>query len=125
MARSKPTQKELLVLYLRGKDVHISDTGLVFASPDITQEGIAEALGIGRKNIPRLIKPLIEEGYVKERKARVNGYTYTKKVYTLTWKGEQLIREIYEKYPAFDEYINAKPKLRLEVKYSPPPSHPS
>lgn len=115
MGRIKPTQMERLVLYLHGKAVYVSEGGLVFASPDITQEGIAKALRIGRNNVPRLIRPLVEEGYVQEWKARVKGLERRRKVYTLTWKGEQLIREIYEKYPAFDEYINAKPKLRLEV----------
>ena len=97
MARSKHTQKELLILYLRGKDVYISDEGLVFATPDITQDGIAEALGTGRNNIPRLIKPLVEEGYVKEWKARVNGYSHLRKVYTLTPKGILLAKKIEQR----------------------------
>jgi len=114
LERNRRTQKELVILYLRGKGVYESDDGLVFASPDITQEGIARALGIGRNNVPRLVLPLIREGYVREWKARVKGYTRRRKVYTLTWKGEHLIEEM-EEYPADEEYINSKPKLRTKV----------
>lgn len=114
MGRIRLTQKLLLVLYLRGKEVWVSDEGLVFASADLTQDGIAKALGIGRNNVPRLIRPLVEEGYVKEWKARINGYTHRRKVYTLTPKGIQLAKEI-EKALREEGYINTKPKLRIEV----------
>ena len=107
MARSKHTQKELLILYLKGRDIHISDEGLVFASPDITQEGIAKALGIGKNNIPRLIRPLIEEGYVQEWKGRVKGYTYRRKVYTLTPKGIQLAKEIEQRITSSSENLSS------------------
>ena len=113
MGRNKLTQKKLLVLYLRGKEVFISDEGLVFASPDITQEGIARALKIGRSNVPRLLKSLVERGYVKEWKARVNGYTHLKKVYTLTPKGIQLAKEIEQRIHT-EEYINTNTHIKFK-----------
>ena len=88
---------ERLLLYLQGKDVFVSDEGFIFAQPSITQEGIAKALGIGRNNVPRLLKPLIEEGYVREWKARVYGHSHRKKVYTRTPKGERKTKELSQK----------------------------
>ena len=114
--RRRIKQKERLLLYLKGKSVYVSDAGLVFASWEITQDGIAEALGIGRNNVPRLVRPLIEEGYVQEWKARINGHTHRRKVYTLTPKGFMLVKEIEARISQLpEEYINTQPKVRMGV----------
>ena len=105
MPHRKLTQRERLLLYLRKRSVKSSEEGKIYAGREITQDGIAEALGTERKNIPRVIKPLIEEGYVKEWKARVNGYSHLRKVYTLTAKGILLAKEIEQRIHT-EEYIN-------------------
>ena len=65
MSHRKLTQKERLLLYLRKRSINISEEGKIYAGREITQEGIAEVLGTRRNDIPRLIKPLVERGYVK------------------------------------------------------------
>ena len=60
MPHRKLTQRERLLLYLRKRSIKISEEGKIYAGREITQKGIAEALGTGRNNILRLIKPLVE-----------------------------------------------------------------
>jgi len=53
----------------------------------ITQEGIAESIGIRRDNVPRAVKTLRETGMVYEKVARVEQVKRKRKVYFLTAKG--------------------------------------
>ncbi len=57
------------------------------APVELTQEGIADAVGIGRNNLPREIKKLIEEKSIASKKVRVSGFRNRKSVYFLTPKG--------------------------------------
>ena len=88
MPHRKLTQRERLLLYLRKRSVKISEEGKIYAGREITQKGIAEALGTGRNNIPRVIKPLIEEGYVKVYKARVSGFKKSE-MFMYSWKRDR------------------------------------
>ena len=61
----------------------------------LTQMGIANAIGISRSNIPRVVQPLIQQGLVRQKKChitneegRVIGRT-VKTIYYLTREGRQ------------------------------------
>jgi len=60
----------------------------------ISQEGIANAIGIRRDNIPRAMKELKGAGLVTEKVARVEGVYRKRKVYFLTEKGFKLLQAI-------------------------------
>ena len=55
--------------------------------PDITQAGIASAIGIRRSHIPRSVKRLEEEGALEKRRERVHGSGRHLKMYFLTEGG--------------------------------------
>ncbi len=89
--------------YLSNRDrilLHLSsftgEVGYYNAPRQLTQEGIAEMVGIGRNNVPREIKKLIAEGLVDSRKARVSGLRNKRNVYFLTPAGVKRAREIRE-----------------------------
>jgi len=63
----------------------------------ISQEGIANAIGIRRDNIPRAMKDLKVVGLVTEKVARVEGVYRKRKVYFLTEKGYKYIQELRTK----------------------------
>jgi tetratricopeptide (TPR) repeat protein/DNA-binding MarR family transcriptional regulator len=59
-----------------------------FQAPvDVTQDGIADKLGIIRSAVPRAVGGLIEKGYVEEYLAHIEGLTRRRKVYMLTDQG--------------------------------------
>jgi tetratricopeptide (TPR) repeat protein/DNA-binding MarR family transcriptional regulator len=60
----------------------------------ITQEGIAESIGIRRDNVPRAVKTLRETGMVYEKVARVEHVKRKRKVYFLTPKGIEYTQKI-------------------------------
>ncbi len=62
----------------------------------ISQEGIAQAIGIRRDNIPRAMKELKVSGLVNEKVARVAGVYRRRKVYFLTEQGFKYIRGLKE-----------------------------
>ncbi len=53
----------------------------------VTQEGIAEAIGLHRGNVPRAIKVLRDSNFVRERRAYVRGTRRKRKAYFLTPEG--------------------------------------
>jgi DNA-binding MarR family transcriptional regulator len=55
--------------------------------PQVTQEGIAETLGIRPNHVPRAVRRLIGEGAVEEITTHVTGYARRRKTYFLTEKG--------------------------------------
>lgn len=55
--------------------------------PDITQAGIAGAIGIRRSHIPRSVKRLEEEGALEKRRERIHGSGRRLKMYFLTERG--------------------------------------
>ncbi len=63
----------------------------------ISQEGIANAIGIRRDNVPRAMKELKTNGLVAEHVARVEGVYRKRKVYFLTPDGFKLIQEFKDK----------------------------
>jgi tetratricopeptide (TPR) repeat protein/DNA-binding MarR family transcriptional regulator len=80
----KLTVQERILLHLNEYTKNIEQLEVPFA---LTQEGIAEGVGVVRSAIPRAIKKLISKEYVKEHLAHVNGLTRRRKVYFLTTDG--------------------------------------
>ncbi len=93
----KPYQAEQIIMHLSKYNIQEYEFGII-APYEITQEGIAKALGIGRNNVPRILKKLVEKGYVEEKKAHVEGAKHIRKVYILTPKGFLHLKELMEKY---------------------------
>lgn len=60
----------------------------------ITQEGIAQALGMGRNNVPRLVHHLASQGWVEAQRERVQGFRAKKTVYYLTYRGLEEAKRI-------------------------------
>ncbi|MEM4262590.1 MAG: NB-ARC domain-containing protein [Thermoplasmata archaeon] len=63
----------------------------------ISQEGIAEAVGISRSHVPRTVKSLIEDGLIEEAKRHVKLSEKRVKVYFVLPKGLKKAREIEER----------------------------
>lgn len=93
----KPYQAEQIIMHLSKYNIQEYEFGIL-APYEITQDGIARALGIGRNNVPRILKKLVEKGYVEEKKAHVEGAKHIRKVYVLTPKGFLHLKDLREKY---------------------------
>jgi len=57
------------------------------APPELTQEGISHSIGVGRNNVPRELKKLIEDDLIYVKKCHVKGFKNKRSVYLLTRKG--------------------------------------
>ncbi len=62
----------------------------------MTQQGIAEAVGISVTHVPRNIKKLLEEGLVESKKGHVPGKKKRLTIYFLTHRGIQEAKKIIE-----------------------------
>ena len=60
----------------------------------LTQEGIAESIGIARCNVSRAMKKILQKGLVQERTAHVKGVARKRKVYFLTHDGELMANDL-------------------------------
>src|SRR2546428_521437 len=54
---------------------------------ELTQERIVEAAGIDRRHFPQYVHPLVRDGLVRERMARVRGAVQRRRVYVATEEG--------------------------------------
>jgi len=81
--------RALLHLYDNRKD-----SGKV--SRKVTQEGIADALGIARGHVTRVVRPLVEEGLAEEWKGRLKEENRRLKVYSITPRGIEEARRLVE-----------------------------
>jgi tetratricopeptide (TPR) repeat protein len=91
--RSKKELENQLILHLN-RYASLKDK---FALPyAITQDGIAEELGILRNHVPALMRGLEERGLVYDKKSRVVGAKNRRKTYFLTEKGMELARNLSE-----------------------------
>jgi hypothetical protein len=64
--------------------------------PDVTQKGIAAKIGAQRKHMPRILKKIVDNNMVSERRGRVSGSSQSMKVYLLTWNGISKANKIKE-----------------------------
>lgn len=93
---SKLTLPEKVLLHLY-RYRHISETEDFVIPNELTQNGIAEALGISRSHASILVSNLVEDGRVVCRKGRVKGSEKnTRKVYFITPLGCDHCRKILD-----------------------------
>lgn len=65
-----------------------------------TQEGIADAVGVGRNNISKIVNALAKEGLVDVLTKHVKGFATIKRVYFLTTQGFQVALELKKEIEA-------------------------
>ena len=78
------TAKERILLHLLESAQPADD---VEVSPRAAQEGVARGAGIELRHLAQFVRPLIQEGLVRERRAHVAGIRQRRKVYELTLSG--------------------------------------
>ena len=78
------TAKERILLHLL-ESAQSGDEPEV--SPALAQEGVARGASIELRHLAQFVRPLIEEGLVRERRAHVVGIRQRRKVYALTASG--------------------------------------
>ena len=66
----------------------------------ITQEGVAEAAWFSLRHFSQYLRPLMEEGLVRERRAHVEGVRQRRKVYGLSDRGKLTAARLREKVMA-------------------------
>ena len=80
-ASIKPTVRRRILMHLANYSVQEPDHE---APREVSQQGIAEAVGIRLRHISQYIRPMIKEGLVTERSGLVDGGRQHQKVYFLT-----------------------------------------
>jgi DNA-binding MarR family transcriptional regulator len=93
MARKYLKNRERIILHLSRFRGNVDNFNAPYF---ITQDGIAEAIGVGRNNVSRELNKLIEDGLVVMKKARVPNSRNRKNVYILTSSGIMKAKEIRE-----------------------------
>ncbi len=91
------TVKERVLLHLLD---HARSADDAEVSPDLAQEGIADAAGFELRHFAAFVRPLIEDGLVRERQAHVVGIRLRRKVYALTPSGRTVALRLREKVTA-------------------------
>ncbi len=66
-------------------------------SPELAQEGVARGAGIELRHFAQFVRPLIEEGFVRESRAHVAGVRQRRKVYALTPFGRATAQRLRER----------------------------
>lgn len=82
------------------------DRGADLVPKDVSQEGIAEGVGISRSHVPRTVKSLIGEGLIEETKRHVRLRDKRVKVYFILPRGIKKAMELEEK--AMSRVVTAK-----------------
>lgn len=72
---------------------------------DVSQKGIADAVGIRRNEVPRAVKALEKQKLLTSRSARVRGYSRSIKVYFLTPEGAQKAHNIRDHVGSLDVHL--------------------
>jgi hypothetical protein len=84
MTKITLTFQEKVMLHL----LDYANIGELFEYPEeITQKGVANAVCMQRKHIPRILKKLVSSELAKEDQGHVKGHSQRMKIYFLTWKG--------------------------------------
>lgn len=84
--KSLLTVRERVILYLLAYQRYLQDSD---APAAITQEGIAEAVEVGRNNVSKIVNSMIDDGIIEAQTKHVKGFASIKKVYFLTQSGYQ------------------------------------
>ncbi|MEM2900408.1 MAG: helix-turn-helix domain-containing protein, partial [Thermoplasmata archaeon] len=88
--QSLTTQERVLLHLLRFYNVK----GEYIVPEGVTQQGIADAVGTTRSNLPQTLKKLISQGLVEQSTGRVEKIGSKRSVYTLTPSGIQHAKKI-------------------------------
>ncbi len=112
MSRGYLNNRQKILLYL---SKYKQEPEELIAPKDLTQEGIGEAIGIGRNNVPREMKKLMDEGFVISKKLHVNGIKNRRTVYFLTPKGikeaNKIKKELKDIYITVVDHSNRREKI--------------
>ncbi|MFO8050682.1 MAG: ATP-binding protein [Thermoplasmatota archaeon] len=84
--------------------------GELQAPLDVTQDGIANNLGIIRSAVPRAVGSLINKELVEEHLAHIDGLTRRRKVYMLTDKGVMEAKELLDELKAISVEVKDEDK---------------
>ena len=90
----KLTVQERIILHLSEYSKYLQQMEVPFS---LTQEGIANAIGVVRSAIPRAMKKLILKNQVNETLAHVSGVTRRRKIYYLTTDGIIIAQDLKNK----------------------------
>jgi len=99
-----PVDKRIL-LHIMEYSKYESQFEVPFA---ISQEGIAQAVGIRRDNVPRAMKELKTAGLILEKVGRVEGVYRKRKVYFLTTVGAEFIQDLKTKLLSHEVLLEFK-----------------
>ncbi len=80
------TSKEKVVIHLLDYHKFRHDSA---APEEVTQDGIAEAIDVGRNNVSKVVRDLVKEDILTVQKKHVRGMKRIRKVYFLTHMGFQ------------------------------------
>jgi DNA-binding MarR family transcriptional regulator len=76
--------------------------------PQVTQDGIAEALGIRPNHVPRAVRRLVGEGAVEEVTSHVSGYARRRKAYFLTERGLSIAEGVMKRLMAVNVEVETE-----------------
>lgn len=110
--KSLLTVNEKMVLHLRRYDRYYDD---FIVPPEVSQNGIAGALGTSQNHISKAAKKLMALDAITSRLARVEGEPRRKKVYFLTTKGFEIAEEIRNKIGKKHVFIRDREGMLKEI----------
>jgi DNA-binding MarR family transcriptional regulator len=85
--------------------------------PHVTQEGIADALGIRPNHVPRAVRRLVEEGAVEELTSHVTGFARRRKAYFLTERGVSIADGVLRRLSAVAVDVEAEGVSRKRMTF--------
>src|SRR3990170_1450746 len=96
---------------------YVGSEGEITLPDDLTQFGIADAIGLGRTTVSKVIRRLIKEGAIRSRRAHVPSGSLRRTVYVLTDAGVGMAnarkREIEEEVVRFRDGPGSEQNLRM------------
>src|SRR6266567_8327057 len=78
------TVRDRILLHLATFELYETDH---WSPTQVSQKGIAKAVGILQRHVPQYVRPMITEGLVEEHSSYIQGGKQHQKVYFLTSKG--------------------------------------
>ena len=78
------TVRDRILLHLATFELYETDH---WSPTQVSQKGIAKAVGILQRHIPQYVRPMVKEGLVEEHSSYILGGKQHQKVYFLTKKG--------------------------------------
>ncbi|MBN1539885.1 MAG: AAA family ATPase [Candidatus Thermoplasmatota archaeon] len=89
--------------------------GELQAPIDVTQDGIADNLGIIRSAVPRAVGSLMNRNLVEENLAHIDGLTRRRKIYLLTDEGIMAARELLDDLGSTRVEVREKGEARTDT----------